>query len=282
MLTRFDAYTATTRATTGPECFGMLFQADDKFREARGHHGFAHRASFTGPDGSEAASVSWGGTHNDLVMIEAKGERTPRIVDRIRATFEHRCTRVDSCHDVEAPGAFESLLAPCLQVKRDHKLKGSKAGDWEDFPEDGRTLYIGANTSPVKLRLYEKGHQPEYRHLNRPDWVRIELQVRPAKDAKDMFSQADSLAVWGASKWSRELASLVLAAEIAPLPAGTVYKLTEQDRALRWMCKQYGVSLMGLHSELGGWEEVGVKLGEMVRAEIIRSKVLHGVRGDVK
>lgn len=282
MLTRFDAYTATTRAAKGHDFFMLLNRHGDKFREGRGHHGFAHRASFAGSDGDEAASVSWGGTHGDLVMIEAKGERTPSIVERLRAAYEHRCTRVDSCHDVEEPGAFESLLAPCLEVKRGHKLKGSKAGDWEDFPEDGRTLYIGANTSPVKLRLYEKGHQPEYRHLNRPDWVRIELQVRPSKDAKDAYSKADSLAVWGASKWSREIASRVLAAELAPLPAGTVYKLTEQDRALRWMCKQYGVSLMGLHSQLGGWQEVGVRLGEMVRAEMLRAKLLHGVRGESK
>jgi hypothetical protein len=280
MLTRFDAYTATTRAIKGHDFFPMLVRGGDKFREGKGHHGFAHRASFSGVDGSEAASVSWGGTHGDLVMVEAKGERTPSIVERLRAACEHHCTRVDSCHDVEAPGAFETLLEPCLNVKRSHKLKGSKAGDWEDFPEDGRTLYIGANSSPVKLRLYEKGHQPEYRHLNRPDWVRIELQVRPTKEAKQTYSRADSLAVWGASRWTRELAGLVLAAELAPLPAGTVYKLTEQDRALRWMCKQYGVSLIGLHNDLGGWSEVGVKLGEMVRAEIQRGKVLNGVRGE--
>ena len=212
MQTRFDAYTATTRAAKAEDLFPMLFFVGDRFRQGRGHHGFEHRASFSGPDGAEAASVSWGGTHGGLVMLEAKGERTPSIVARLRSHYEHRCTRVDSCYDVEESGAFETLLQPCLQVKKDYKLKGSKAGDWEDFPEDGRTLYVGANTSPVKLRLYEKGHQPEYRHLNRPDWVRIELQVRPAKDAKDAYSRADSLAVWGASACTREIAGMVLAA----------------------------------------------------------------------
>lgn len=267
MLTRFDAYTATTRAAKPENLFPMLWLMDDKVRQGKGHHGFEHRASFVGFDGAEAGSVSWGGTHGDLVMIEAKGERTPQVVEQLRASYEHRCTRVDSCHDVEEPGAFESLLKPCIQVKKDYKLKGSKAGDWEDFPEDGRTLYIGANTSPVKLRLYEKGHQPEYRHLSRPDWVRIELQVRPSKDAKDAYSRADSLEVWGASAWTRELAGLVLAAELAPLPAGTVYKLSERERALRFMCKQYGAHLMGLKNELGGWDEVGQKLAEMIRIE---------------
>lgn len=267
MLTRFDAYTATTRAAKAEILIPLVWQLGDKIRQGRGHHGFKERASFVSECGSESGSVSWGGTHGDLVMIEAKGERTPEAVRRLRQSVEHRCTRVDSCHDVEEIGAFESLLAPCLHIKKEHKLKGSKAGDWDDFPEDGRTLYLGASTSPVRLRMYEKGKQPEYRHLSRPDWTRIEIQVRPTKDAKDVFSTADSLAVWGASTWSRELASLVLAAEIAPMPAGTVYKLSEQERALRFMCKQYGAHLIGLRNDLGGWEEVGVKLAEMIKRE---------------
>lgn len=272
MLTRFDAYTATTRAAKHPELINMCLQAGDKLRQGKGHHGFAERLSFTDYTGTEAGSISWGGTHRDLVMIEAKGERTPEIVDRLRSAYEHRCTRVDSCYDVDEPGAFEMLLKPCIQVKKAFKLKGSKAGDWEDFPEDGRTLYVGANSSPVKARLYEKGLQPQLRHANRPNLVRLELQVRPAKDAKDSYSKVDSLAVWGASAWTRELAALVLAAELAPLPPGTIHKLSERDKALHFMCKQYGGHLMGLRNELGSWEDVGLQLAEMIRKErLIRS-----------
>lgn len=267
MLTRFDAYTATTRAATADDLMPMLLRGEDKMRQGRGHHGFEHRMSFSGRDGTENGSVSWGGTHGQLVMIEVKGDRTPAIVERLRSRYEHRCTRVDSCYDVEEVGAFDKLLQPCLQVKKGYKLKGSKAGDWEDFPEDGRTLYVGANSSPIKLRLYEKGHQPEYRHLKRPDWVRIELQVRPTKDAKDAYSKADSLAVWGASAWTRELAGLVLAAELAPLPAGTTYKLTDEERALRFMCKQYGNHLVSLATKVGGWEEAGLAIAEIIRKQ---------------
>ena len=272
MLTRFDAYTATTRAARYDDLVSVLLHLGDKVRQGKGHHGFKDRVSVVSRCGTEAGSVSWGGTHGSLVMIEAKGERTPEVVDQLRSKYEHRCTRVDSCYDVEEPGAFEKLLLPCLQVKKDYKLKGSKAGDWEDFPEDGRTLYVGANTSPVKLRLYEKGHQPEYRHLNRPDWVRIELQVRPAKDAKDAYSTADSLAVWGASEWTRELAGMVLAAELAPLPPGTTYKQTEEERAMHFLCKQYGNHLMSVRNRVGSWEQVGLELEKIIR----RQKMITG------
>jgi len=91
--------------------------------------------------------------------------------------------------------------------------------------------------------------------------------VRPTKEAKDTYSTADALAVWGASGWTREIASAVLAAELAPLPAGTTYRLDDQERALRFMCKQYGAHLIGLRNDLGGWEEVGLKLAEMIRKE---------------
>ena len=34
---------------------------------------------------------------------------------------------------------------------------GGKAGDWDDFPEKGRTLYLGSQSSPVRMRLLRKG-----------------------------------------------------------------------------------------------------------------------------
>lgn len=267
MQTRFDAYTATTKAADHKDLLGMLWKPGDTIRIAKGHHGFAQRGAISGAHGGEVGSVSWGGTHGELVMMEAKGERTPEVVDELRARYEHRCTRVDSCYDVDQPGAFDLMLSPCLQVKKNHRLKGSKAGDWDDFPEDGRTLYLGAQTSPVRLRLYEKGHQPEYRHLNRPDWVRLELQVRPAKEAKEAYSKADSLAVWGASAWARELAGLVLESELVPLPAGTTYRLPEEERAIRFMCKQYGNHMISMFNRLGSWEEVGLQLAETIRKQ---------------
>lgn len=173
---------------------------------------------------------------------------------------------MDACADFDAPGAFDGLLGHCLDVKKVHRLKGSKLGDWEDFPEDGRTLYLGAPSSVARVRLYEKGKQPEYRHLGRFDWARLEIQVRPSKEAKAVFNGLGPMECWGASRWTRDLAGRVLEQHIDPHPAGTVYKLSESERALRHMCKQYGAHLLGLCSDLGGWDMVGRTLGEMIES----------------
>jgi DNA relaxase NicK len=219
--------------------------------------------------GSEVGAVAYGGKQGERIMIEVKGERTPGVVEHIRNAAPHRCTRVDACADFDAPGSFSRLLRHCLAVKKGHHLWGDRRGDWEDHPERGRTQYLGATSSPVRARLYEKGLQPEYLHLARHDWVRLELQVRPAKEAKEAFAKLSAVEVWGASKWSRDLAALALQEHVDPHPAGTVYRLTSQDHKLRWMCRQYGGALMQLADDCGGWDVAGLTLRDVL-AEVQR------------
>lgn len=269
-MIRFDAYTATTRAANPYQLIDLLTECagqDHQAHQGRGFHTFGHRFAVKDSTGIEVGAVQWGGLQGDLSMIEVKGEPTPGAVKALRERFWHKVTRVDACADFDAPGAFEGLLGPCLEVKAAHRLKGSKIGDWEDFPEDGRTLMLGAPTSAARVRLYEKGKQPEYRHLSRNDWTRIEVQVRPAKEARTAFNRTSPADVWGATRWTRDLAEKVLQAHVDPHPAGTVYRQPERDRALAWMCKQYGAHLVSLVSDLGSWECLGLTLREMIEKE---------------
>jgi hypothetical protein len=265
-MVRFDAYTATTEALKHSDVLPWLFRASDVLQEGRGFHTFGHRLSVKDEAGDEVGALQWGGRQGARLMVEVKGERTPEVVERLRSVADHRCTRVDSCVDFERPGAFEALLEPVLRVKADHKLYGEKRGDWE-YPELGRTQMLGADSSPIKARLYEKGKQPEYRHLSRPDLARLELQIRPQKDAKQTYSKLSALQVWGASRWTRELAAYVLQEHLNPYPPGTVRKDSQRDRALRWMTKQYGPHLTSLAVDLGGWDVLGLTLGEMVKED---------------
>ena len=152
-----------------------------------------------------------------------------------------------------------------MEVKRRNNLRGRREGDWEDFPELGRTQYVGTPKSVSMLRLYEKGRQPEYVHLAKPDWVRAEIQVRPTKEAKTEFSHLTALEAWGASGWTRELAGLILQEHVDPHSAGTTYRKSSLERKLGFLCKQYGPTLLELHSLLGTWECVGLTLSEKIK-----------------
>lgn len=268
-MVRFDAYTATMRGAKPDDLVSILAgQAGtgSAVSMGRGFHTFTDRLSVKDASGAEIGAVQWGGERQEgRIMFEVKGEHTPQAVEALRASYPHRVTRVDACADFDAPGAFDALLIPVIEVKKRRRIMGGKAGDWEDFPEKGRTQYLGSKSSPVRMRLYEKGLQPEYAHLNRPDWARIETQVRPAKDAKNEFASLSPIEVWGAARWTREIAAAVLQQHVDPHPAGTTYRLTEQETALRWMCKQYGAHLVGLAQDLGSWECVGLTLSEMIR-----------------
>ena len=156
MTVRFDAYTATMRGPKPDDLGQLLFDQvglNGQWSKGRGFHQFAERLSAKSSDGQEVGAVSYGGKQGDLVMIEVKGERSPAVVEAIRARFSHRVTRVDSCADFDAPGAFSRLYKACRSVKKAHGILGGKAGDWEDFPEKGRTLYLGSKASPCRARL---------------------------------------------------------------------------------------------------------------------------------
>lgn len=267
MTVRFDAYTATMRGPKPDDLAQLLFDQvgiGGRWAKGRGFHQFGERLAAKTQEGHEVGAISYGGKHGELLMIEVKGEHSPALVEALRARFEHKVTRVDSCADFDAPGAFEALLGPSIEVKKDRRIMGGKAGDWDDFPEKGRTLYLGSQSSPVRMRLYEKGLQPEYAHLQRPNWARIEVQVRPAKEAKEAFASLAPIEVWGAARWTRDIAGRVLEQHVDPHPAGTVYRLTARETALRWMCKQYGQHLASLAQDLGGWDCVGLTLSEIL------------------
>ena len=273
MSTRFDAYTATTTAMKAEEAFPMFFRLGDEVKMTRGHNHFKERLAAVDSSGNEVGFVQWGGSHGDRIMIEVKGERTPSFVEKLReADQAHRCTRMDSCADFDQSGEFERLYGHLRSIKEQRDIYAQHLGDW-DKPEMGRTYFMGAPSSAVRVRLYEKGKQPEYRHLNKPYWSRLEVQVRPATtEAKTKYSTLTADDAWGAGRWTRDIAGIVLQNHINPHPAGTTYRLTTDEAALRWMCKQYGSRLLNLADELGGWDVLGLTLGEMVKEEQQRRK----------
>jgi hypothetical protein len=272
-MLRFDAYTASVRGVGFRELCAIVDFEGSKVTGGRGYHGYGERISFRDAGGTEIASVSHGGTNAKTPMLEVTGERTPKIVPVFREAFPaHSCSRVDSAYDLEKTGAWDELLGEVLAVKAKHKLKGEQRGDWQDFPEDGRTMYLGAPTSTVRTRLYEKGKQPEYRALGHPDWVRLEIQVRPAKDAKSVYAGLTPEQVWGASRYTRDLAARVLQKDLDAFPAGTVWKETSEQQKRRAGARQYGPLFVRWLQQTG---DIDTAFGRELQ-ELIRTNKFHG------
>ena len=59
----------------------------------------------------------------------------------------------------------------------------------------------------------------------------------------------------------------MLEAHVDPHAAGTVYRLSDHEKALRFMCKQYGAHLLELASDTGSWECVGLTLKEIIEEQ---------------
>lgn len=270
-MAQFDAYSATSRALKVDRALGLVWQPGHTVREGRGFHGFDKRWSITSEETrEEVGSVSTGGTHGGLVMVEVKGYRTPEVVPQLREEDpEHTCTRVDSCVDFDRPGAWDELLGIVLEVKADKGLKGERRGDW-DFPEDGRTMYLGANSSPVRCRLYEKGKQPGYRSAGRPDWVRLEVQVRPQKTARKAYSAISADDTWGASPWTRKIALRAFSLDVGAFPAGGVKKDSDFDRRWDWVCNQAAPTLLEAIEVFGSWDCVRENLVMAHKAKLRR------------
>ena len=280
MNPRFDAYTATFKMADSKLVYPVFFDHQilgDEWTDGPGYHGFEKKESFKGADGTEWASLLYGGKQGDRIMFETKGERAPEIIKHLREVVPvHRCTRVDSCIDYDnGPGTWEAIDAASLATKEKFNLYGEIRGDWSQ-PDKGRTRMVGAPTSPARWRNYEKGKQSHLLHLAMPNLVRVECQVRPRGTARDRYSTITPLEVWSATPSLRHLAGLLLNLDLPAIPCGTVYREANRERALRWMAKQYGAQLLSLLSDVGDWECVGRQIETFIadakRLEAFKAK----------
>ena len=93
-------------------------------------------------------AIQWGGNHGDRIMFEVKGIPTQKAVEAFRCHFPHRVTRLDACADFDEQGAFNRLYRACMRVKKEHRIKGSKAGIGRI--SGGRPDVVWRSTKPCK------------------------------------------------------------------------------------------------------------------------------------
>lgn len=264
---RFDWYAATIQAHPTEVLETLKREFGAEIRQGRGLHGYTQGFELVGPSGT-VARVLAGGANGDP-HAWASGEDTEQFVAAVRGAWpdSHTVSRMDAAEDFQGPSSWDRLNAECLVVADDLRLKVSQAGDYHRL-EDGRSLYVGSRKSPVFIRLYEKGKQLRAKVSSGAedipaDWVRLEAQVRPQKAARKTAAYTSAQEAWGYAAWTRELAERCMALDV-PRVQMNVWREADDERAFRFMVRQYGPMLARLRSELGDWQCVGLTIGAEV------------------
>ena len=244
----------------------------------KGRHGFASAARLQ-DDRGLSCTVQWGGDlHRDLVHVAFSGWRSGEGAQLLRDVVpEHRVSRVDVAEDVCGPGAYRQLQRLSSRVARAHGLKRSRIVP--DNPMSGGTVYVGSRTSPVFVRIYEKGKQVlgevgagaltvdaqqlgvDLKGHPIETWARCEIEVKPKAHARSDLAHLPAERFWGCSEWTASLYKNLSGSDVERINVGSVWQADDLSRTVRSMLNQYGRTLERLHSDLGSWECVGLQLG---------------------
>lgn len=203
----FDWYQATIREVTHEMVDERLFQGFEK-KTIPGRFGYARGFSFS--DNDFATHVDCFSGRNPGYHLIFTGCEASRFVPTLREYFPiHTVSRFDSAFDLTLPRmTYSPLLYNRLrrfaQILTSDRLTGR-----EIIPSQitaGRTYYLGSPKSRAMIRIYEKGLQQICLYGEDcgidPNWVRLELQLRPEGPQKAWASQATGLEAWTFSKFT--------------------------------------------------------------------------------
>lgn len=194
------------------------------------------------------------GTHG----IRVQGAASPEVAKLIRELVpSHAPSRIDVAEDFCGEGFFDWIVPRVeeIAIRRRVSLRREGEGWYEHQRDKGRTLYIGSRDSVVFGRIYERGKKllGEGQQAD-PNYVRIELQVQPKSKSKSLLGMVEPDGFWGASAWTKELATLMGADQVQRIKCGTVWSKPDIQRSIQALARQYGQTLLDLVNMAGSAE----------------------------
>lgn len=247
---RFDWYQATVSGQ--PSAVLQIFESHfgGEFRPAAGLYSFTESAIHD----TLGLRILWGG-RNPEPHIQATSHDAVPVADFVRAQFpNHKVSRADVCWDFSMPGGFQILRDVIEPIARKARAGVCLIGDPDPASNKGQTIYFGSRkTSDLFIRLYQKGLERQAAGVKDadPDWVRLEVVVRPRKARKTEAATLPPEAFVGFSKWASKAVSEALGVAIPFLPDSSLRK-SRDDEAFEHMCRQYG-RLLRQRVERDGW-----------------------------
>lgn len=187
-------------------------------------------------DGYALGKVYLGGERHDVHVVSTSAAAEVVRSDVLGLGYSAKTARVDT--RVDSLVSFEGLS---LIMRKAADTYGSRLiymASEERGRSLGRTLYLGAPTSAIRVRLYEKWLESPGQYVEGTN--RVEVQLRPASSVKERVSSWSRAETFCASKVTRELAER-LGAGLVPENSLHVAKGTpDLERTLAAMGEQYG------------------------------------------
>lgn len=185
-------------------------------------------------DGFKVGSVFVGGRED--VHVQSTGAEADTSRWAVLGIGGARTARVDT--RVDTLMKFEELA---LVLEGAAESYGSRIGyvEYKERGESlGRTIYLGAPSSAVRVRVYEKWLESPGQFVEGTN--RVEVQLRPASRVKDRVTAWGPAETFCASKVTRDLA-VRLGDEFAPKASLHIDRGTpDLEQSLRAMGDQYG------------------------------------------
>ncbi|MCL4368065.1 MAG: replication initiation factor domain-containing protein [Actinobacteria bacterium] len=211
----------------------------------KGLQGWARSMTGYDAEGFKLGTVYYGGREDFHVVCTsdaADGGRAA-VIDADPAA---KTARVDTRVDTLVP--YEELVQVCERAASTYGSLVTTMESRQRGESKGRTLYLGAPSSAVRVRVYEKWLQSPGEYPKGTN--RVEVQLRPASKVKEKVSGWSAAQTFCASKVTRDLARM-LGDDLAPKSSLHVKRGTpDLERTLRVMGEQYGNAVekwMSLH-----------------------------------
>ena len=288
---RFDAWNATfpnfylkdIRSALENDLVATLEPRD------KGLHGYQFSETIQ-VNGVTHGVLAYGGI-NQRFFVEMKGEPSQQWSEIVQrwdlatnyvieddSIFLVYLTRADVCFDWQdakdvvaiAPGLREFVESE-MQEAKGRPPQWDQRGDWNS-PEGrarGCTLYMGASSSSVRIRLYDKGAELRGKGLEAPsDLRRVEVQVRAdSKEEKVSFSRMTPKTFWTVSSPVKAVATYLrvpMEGEMFRIPSPPA----DLERLKTLAAIQYGDAITALAKDLATGDMTAIALVEILAKEI--------------
>lgn len=285
-MAAFDWYQGTVRAHTDDVIEAILSQHDGALiSHAKGLQGYATR-SLVSVAGETVGQVWHGGSHA-LPHVLFSSDAAVAGAELIRVKFDHTVTRLDAKEDFADAGAFDAMLPALLDAARKHRVRVDTRGD-HLLRREGRTVYLGAKSSAVQCRQYDKAAELRAAFANEPakllaippHLTRLEVQVRPqGQMARQAMTKVDPLQVMGASEWMRDIWRDIAGLDLEPVQVTKPWRATDDDRAYAYCLRAFGSLFERRMADHGSWAAFGAQIGQDLADRAAAEKVAKRAKG---